>query len=168
MSDYDMILDLVSEDDQVIGKMESEEAHKLGLLHRAVHILVINREGKIYVRKRSIDLELYPGVWTTSVGEHVRSGRQYGEAAENALKGFLGLATTLSQIGKTRVKDEIENEMVMIYETFADKIPDLNPEHSEQGEFLTTKELGALFKKGATTPHLSAAIKSYLQSLNHA
>ena len=163
MSDYGIMLDLVNEDDKVIGKKESEEVHKMGLLHRSVHIVVVNSEGKIYVRKRSAALELYPGVWTTSVGEHVKSGQQYEEAAKNALEEFLGLGTALAQVGKTRVKDEIENEMVMVYKTSADKIPNLNLEHSEQGEFLTTKNLDDLFQRGATTPHLAVAIKLYLQ-----
>lgn len=158
MSDFGMSLHVIDEADRVVDTLPSEVIHRRGLLHRAMHALVRNSAGALYVRKRSPDLELYPGVWTSSVGEHVFVDERYDDTARRAMKEFLGLDVPLDFVGKTRVHDEIENELVAVYAARADSIPDLNPEHSAAGAFMTLTELDALVAQGLTTPHLSAAV----------
>ena len=163
MSDFGMKLDVINEDDIVIDTMSSQKIHKAHLLHRSVHIIVQNYEKEIYVRRRSDHLELYPGVWTSSVGEHVFVGEYYEQAAQKALEGFLGLDTSLVFVGKQRVEDAIENELMGVFLSFSNKIPYLNPEHSESGAFLSLEKVKTLIQNGRTTPHLAAAIKIVLQ-----
>ena len=158
VSDYGMNLQVIDEEDRVIDTLPSKEIHERGLLHRAMHAIVQNHSGQFYVRKRSPALELYPGVWTSSVGEHVFVGESYDDTAKRATKEFLGLEVPLDPMGKTRVHDEIENELVAVYAAQADRIPDLNPEHSEAGKFMTLAKLEQLVEQRLTTPHLSAAV----------
>jgi isopentenyldiphosphate isomerase len=159
VSDFGMNLHVVDEDDRVVDTLPSETIHRRGLLHRAMHVIVRNGAGAYYVRKRSAALELYPGVWTSSVGEHVFVGEDYDDTARRATRAFLGLEVPLQPVGKTRVHDAIENELMAVYSARAEEIPNLNPEHSEAGTFLSLAELQRLVAQGATTPHLSAAVK---------
>ena len=161
MSDFGMDLRVIDEQDNVLGVKSSEEIHKKGLLHRALHILVFNSAGELYVRERSPRLELYPGVWTTSVGEHVFVDETYEETAHRALREFLGLETPLSSVGETRVHDSIENELVAVYASDADEIPHLNKDHSAEGHYLALADVQAIISQGKTTPHLAAAVQLY-------
>ena len=162
MGDFGIDLHVINEADDVIDTLSSEQIHKTGKLHRAMHTLVINDKGDIFVRKRSYQMELYPGVWTSSVGEHVFLGESYTDTAKRALREFLGLETPLEFLGKVRVHDKIENELVAVFKTHANAVPDLNTEHSEEGHYLCEDKLNDLLDSGTTTPHLAAALKLYL------
>ncbi|MCH7951418.1 NUDIX domain-containing protein [Patescibacteria group bacterium] len=159
MSDYGLILDLINKEDEVLQSLPSREVHEKGLLHRAMHILIVNSKGQIFVRQRSLQKELYPGVWSTSVGEHVASGASYDETAERALKEFLGLECELTLLGKIRVKDEIENELMAVYLGRADDIPHISSKHMEGGEFLSEERIQALLRQGKATSHLKEAVE---------
>ena len=43
------IFDVVNERDEVIGQKPRSEVHARGLLHRAVHVLVFNARGEIFL-----------------------------------------------------------------------------------------------------------------------
>ncbi len=164
MSDFGMDLAIINEKNETIGVRPSEEIHEKGLLHRALHILVLNRSGQLYVRRRSFYMELYPGVWTTSVGEHVFVNEGYDDTAHRALHEFLGLESPLSFLGKARVHDSVENELVAIYTTQADSIPHLNTDHSAEGKYLDLKDVRDIISQGNTTPHLAVCVELYSES----
>ena len=50
-------------------------------LHPVVHLHLVDRLGRIFLQKRSMEKDLLPGYWDTAVGGHVT----YGELAEEAL-----------------------------------------------------------------------------------
>ena len=50
------------------------------LLHPVVHLHVINRQGDLYIQKRALDKDLFPGRWDTAVGGHISYGESIGEA----------------------------------------------------------------------------------------
>ncbi len=55
------IFDIVDEFDNVIGQRPRTEVHAEGLKHRAVHILVFNDENEIFMQKRSMNKDTWPG-----------------------------------------------------------------------------------------------------------
>ena len=60
------IFDVVNERDEVIGSKPRSEVHRLGLMHRAVHILVFNARGEVFLQKRSMSKDRQPGLWDSS------------------------------------------------------------------------------------------------------
>lgn len=158
MSDFGMDLDVVDEQGSILRTLPSQEIHERGLLHRSVHILVFNRAGEVYVRERSPSLELYPGVWTSSVGDHVFHGEAVEDMARRALNDFLGLETAVTPRGSRHVQDAVENELMSVFRTQAERIPYLNPDHSEAGHFLPVVQVKSLIEAKKTTPHLAAAM----------
>ena len=44
------IFDVVNERDEVIGHEPRSEVHRLGLMHRAVHVLVFNAAGQVFCK----------------------------------------------------------------------------------------------------------------------
>jgi isopentenyldiphosphate isomerase len=159
MSDYDLQLDVINEQGETIRSEPALVVHQQHLFHRAVHAMIHDAQGRWFVRQRSKVKELYPGVWSSSVGQHVASGQLPDEAVRRASQVFLGLRVPLRVLGEQRVVDEVENELVTFYEGQSDRIPSLNQKHSERGSFLTMRELCDLVTRRQTTPHLAIVLE---------
>ena len=80
------IFDVVNERDEVIDAKPRSVVHAQGLLHRAVHMLVFNSRGAIFLQKRSMKKDRQPGVWDSSCSGHVDSGEIYDETAARELR----------------------------------------------------------------------------------
>src|SRR5205807_7544353 len=85
------IFDVVNERDEVIGRQSRSEVHRLGLMHRAVHVLVFNSRGQIFLQKRSLKKDRQPGLWDSSTSGHVDSGEDYDACAVRELREEIGL-----------------------------------------------------------------------------
>ena len=55
------IFDVVDADDRVIDQQPRSEVHRLGLRHRAIHLLVFNAAGELFLQKRSMKKDCFPG-----------------------------------------------------------------------------------------------------------
>lgn len=80
-------IDVVNEQDEVVGSSEFIEAHKKGLRHRSIQILVFQESDleNLLVSQRSKDSKSAPLKFGPSVGGHVDSGQSYLEAARKEL-----------------------------------------------------------------------------------
>jgi isopentenyl-diphosphate delta-isomerase type 1 len=88
------IFDIVNERDEVVGQNTRREVHARGLWHRAVHVLVFNARGEVFLQKRSLKKDSEPGKWTSSTCGHVDSGENYDACAVRELREEIGLAVT--------------------------------------------------------------------------
>jgi isopentenyldiphosphate isomerase len=79
------IFDVVNDDDEIIGREPRSVVHARGLRHRAVHVLVFNAAGQLFLQKRSMTKDNDPGLWDSSCSGHVDSGESYAVAAEREL-----------------------------------------------------------------------------------
>ena len=74
-------LDIVDENDSIIGKDTRENVHKNGLLHREIHVWFITPDGKIIFQHRAKDKDTYPDLLDATVGGHVDLGMTYDNTA---------------------------------------------------------------------------------------
>lgn len=72
-------LDVISENDQVLGSKPRSEVHKEGFLHREIHVWLFDVDGNIYFQKRPVDAPS-AGLLDSTVAGHVRSGETYSAA----------------------------------------------------------------------------------------
>src|SRR5215471_7635196 len=86
------IFDVVDEHDHVVDRKPRNEVHRLGLMHRAVHVLVFNSRGEIFLQKRSMKKDRQPGVWDSSASGHLDSGEDYDACAVRELREEIGLS----------------------------------------------------------------------------
>ncbi|MDO8626835.1 MAG: NUDIX domain-containing protein [Candidatus Diapherotrites archaeon] len=159
-------IDLINEEDEVVGVSDVDEVHKKNLLHRAVHVFIVNSKGELFCRQRNRMKTLYPGFWSTSVGAHVLSGQNYEDVAHESLENMLGIHCELELIGKDRVQDETENEIVELFIGNSDDNMSFNPRQVEDGKFLSVEEVEELTKQENATPHLAKALEIYLDYKN--
>lgn len=89
-------MDIVNEDDQVVGSMAIEEIYLKFPRHRVVHIMVFNKKGDIGLQKRSEKKHYKPGYWTTAVSGHPQSGESYEGGAIREGQEELGTKLELS------------------------------------------------------------------------
>ncbi|HTB63871.1 MAG TPA: NUDIX domain-containing protein, partial [Opitutales bacterium] len=85
------LFDVVDDHDRVLRRETRNEVHRQRLLHRAVHVLVFNARGEVYLQRRSAKKDTYPNRWTTSCSGHVDAGEDYDTAVVRELAEELGL-----------------------------------------------------------------------------
>ena len=129
------IFDVVNELDQVVGQRTRSEVHRLGLMHRAVHVLVFNRSGQVFLQKRSMTKDRQPGVWDSSASGHLDTGENYDACAARELGEELGLKpeTAPAPLFKLPASAETDQEHVWIYLCQAEGPFVLHPEEIETG-----------------------------------
>ena len=129
------IFDIVNDHDEVIGRKPRSEVHRLGLLHRAVHVLVFNSRGELFLQKRSMKKDRHPGTWDSSASGHVDSGEDYDATAIRELYEEIGLRndTPLKKLFKIPACDETDQEFVWVYRCESDGPFELNVEEIERG-----------------------------------
>ncbi|MDR2862921.1 MAG: NUDIX domain-containing protein [Puniceicoccales bacterium] len=85
------IFDVVDICDRVVGQETRAEVHRRALLHRAVHVLVFDATGRLYLQQRSQYKDTCPGLFTASCAGHVDTGESYDAAAVRELGEELGI-----------------------------------------------------------------------------
>ncbi len=111
------IFDVVDADDQVVGTATRGEVHAQKLIHRAVHVFVLNKRGDLLLQKRSALKDLCPSLWDSSVSGHLDSGEPYETAAIRELEEEMGitLASPLEEIARISPREETGWEHVRLY-----------------------------------------------------
>ena len=84
-------LDVVDADNRVVGRAPRDVAHRDGLLHRSVHLLLLDGAGRVFVQRRSDTKDTNPGLWDSSAAGHVDSGESPLAAAVRELREELGV-----------------------------------------------------------------------------
>ncbi|MEU7701066.1 NUDIX domain-containing protein [Streptomyces sp. NPDC015492] len=91
MSAAEEILDVVDEQDRVIGRAPRAEVYARGLIHRCVFVRVRDAEGRIFVHRRTPGKLVFPSMYDMFVGGVVGAGESYDEAALREAEEELGV-----------------------------------------------------------------------------
>ena len=131
----DEIFDVVNERDEVIGRAPRREVHRTGLKHRAVHVLVFNSRGELFLQKRSMKKDTFPGAWDSSASGHLDTGEDYDACALREVREELGvsLPTTPARLFKIDACHETGQEFVWVYQARHQGPFHLHPEEIESG-----------------------------------
>ncbi|MBG7607093.1 MAG: ribosomal RNA small subunit methyltransferase A [Verrucomicrobia bacterium] len=93
----DELFDVVDENDVPTGTATRAKVHAENLIHRAVHVFVLNKNGDLYLQKRSLRKDKNPGVWDSSVSGHLDAGEDYLPAAIRELGEEVGIHDATSE-----------------------------------------------------------------------
>jgi isopentenyldiphosphate isomerase len=154
LSMLEEIFDVVNERDEVIDRKPRSEVHRLGLLHRAVHVLVFNARGETFLQKRSLTKDREPGKWDSSVSGHVDSGEDYDACAVRELREEIGLDVSVSagavatraspplqRLFKIAACPETDQEFVWVYRCQAEGPFKLHPDEIERGDWFAPDKI---------------------------
>lgn len=150
MSDLDEILEIVDEENNVIGKAPRLECYKKGLLHRAVNVFVFNSRGEVFLQRRSAEKFGFPLFWDLSCSEHVKVGESTKKAAKRGLKEELGIDVEVVEILPTHRIDNrdesknekyLDSELMVTFKAIFDGEFKFDPEEVAEGKFFNIKDL---------------------------
>jgi 8-oxo-dGTP pyrophosphatase MutT (NUDIX family) len=88
----DELLDIVDENDVVVGQERRGEAYARGLRHRCAFVLVKDGEGRTFVHRRTAVKLVFPSLYDMFVGGVVGAGETYDEAALREAEEELGVS----------------------------------------------------------------------------
>jgi isopentenyldiphosphate isomerase len=137
------IFDVVNERDEVIGRKPRSEVHRTGLMHRAIHVLVFNARGEVFLQKRSMTKDRQPGLWDSSASGHVDCGEDYDACAVRELREEIGLALPRApqRLFKLTASPETDQEHVWVYRCESEGPFTLHPDEIESGGWFGAKEV---------------------------
>ena len=137
------IFDVVNDRDEVIDRQPRSEVHARGLLHRAVHVLVFNSRGQIFLQKRSMKKDRQPGVWDSSSSGHVDSGENYDACAVRELREEIGLSVAQPprRLFKIDACEATDAEFVWVYRCESEGPFTLHPDEIDEGGWFSPAEV---------------------------
>ncbi len=137
------VFDVVNDCDEVIGHRTRSEVHRLGLQHRAAHVLVFNSRGEVFLQKRSMKKDRQPGVWDSSASGHLDRGEDYDICAVRELGEEIGLHLKIPprRLFKLPASVDTDQEHVWVYRCEAEGPFELNREEIETAAWFAADEI---------------------------
>lgn len=163
---------LVDAQDQPTGTMEKIEAHRLGLLHRALSVIIVNSQKELLLQRRANGKYHSPGLWTNTCCSHPYPDELPLDAANRRLKEEMGMDSELEYVFKFLYKVDFENgliehELDHVFVGKSDENPKLNPEEAMDFKWvsITALEKNMNEHPEAYTFWFKLIIQSYGESL---
>lgn len=97
MSD-NRILNIINENDEIIGEASREEIYQKGLLHREIHVWFFTPQGEIIFQHRAKDKDTYPDMLDATVGGHVEIRDSYEKTAIKEMEEETGIIPDPSKL----------------------------------------------------------------------
>jgi 16S rRNA (adenine1518-N6/adenine1519-N6)-dimethyltransferase len=128
---------VVDKMDRILRHAARSEVHGDNLRHRAVHILIFNERGELYLQQRSRCKDRHPLLWDSSAAGHVMVGEGYDEAAKRELKEELRVNLPLKKVLKLSASPQTGQEFIWLYRGQLRGNITPNRSEIETGAFLT-------------------------------
>ncbi len=168
-------VDMLDINGDTIGIVEKNEAHSKGILHRVVHVWVINSRNQILIQKRASEKDFFPNVWDVSFAGHIRAGESSASAGVREGNEELGLDIEENELkyaftflDKLHYKNMNVNEFADVYILKKDiNLDNLSLQKEETGDvkFISLSEFFVLCYTNKFLPHYEGyrKLKEYLE-----
>lgn len=149
------MLPVVEPSGLVIGQAERSYCHNGSkVLHPVVHLHILNREGGLYIQKRSLTKDLLPGYWDTAVGGHIAYGETiaealFREAAEELCFHDFNPVHILTYV----FESDTELELVNVFAAVGNFHPEPDGDEVEEGRFWAQNEIEENLSHSIFTPN---------------
>jgi 16S rRNA (adenine1518-N6/adenine1519-N6)-dimethyltransferase len=128
---------VVDEMDRILRYAYRSQVHGDNSRHRAVHILMFNEAGEVYLQKRARWKDRHPLRWDSSAGGHVSAAEGYDDAARRELQEELGIDVPLERLLKLPASDKTDQEFIWLYQGRMQDGLQPNRNEIETGSFFT-------------------------------
>jgi 16S rRNA (adenine1518-N6/adenine1519-N6)-dimethyltransferase len=126
---------VVDQHDRILRYARRSDVHGNNLRHRAVHILIFDQAGDVYLQQRSRWKDRHPLKWDSSAAGHVTAEESYEETARRELEEELGINVPLEKLSELPASARTEQEFVWLYRGEIRGNPIVNRSEIETGAF---------------------------------
>ncbi|HEU0096892.1 MAG TPA: isopentenyl-diphosphate Delta-isomerase [Rhizomicrobium sp.] len=142
---------LVNERDGCVGRMEKLQAHREGLLHRAVTVYLFNPQGELLLQQRAAAKYHSGGLWSNTCCGNPMPHEETQGAARRRLYEEMGLRCALTpafslQYRLPLANGLIEHEFDHVFFGISDQAPVLNPDEAMAWRYLPLQAVQADIK----------------------
>ena len=169
MKEQEELLEVVDREGKIVNILPRTHIHgNPSLIHRVVHVLIFNTEGKLLLQKRSLNKDVAPGKWDTSVGGHINLGEDPLRAAKREMEEELGIS-----LGEPRFlysyihSNSYETELVYTYTCFYEGEIFLNPDEIDEVKFWSLGEIHENLGKGILSDNFEQEISNYMRLMEN-
>lgn len=135
------VVAIVNRQNRVVGEAQRGEMRRRNLIHRATYILVCNHQGQLFVQKRTMAKDLYPGYYDVATGGVVLSGETYEESARRELQEELGVTAELTPLFDAYFAQADNKVWGRVFRCLHDGPFRLQESEVESGAFMTQAEI---------------------------
>ncbi len=159
------LLEVVNLDGEVIDTLPRTKIHgNPSLIHRVVHVLVFNKEGGLLLQKRSMNKDVAPGKWDTSVGGHINPGETPDEAVRREMEEELGITVCEPEFLYTYIhSNPYETELVYTYSCTHCGGINFNTHEIDEVRSWTIEEIKERLEENIFSENFKQEFKAYLR-----
>lgn len=135
------MVDIINDNDEVVGRSTINEAYREHTPHRIVHVLIFNPAGDMALQLRSKTKSFCPNHWSTTAAGHVDSGETYLEAARRETIEEVGIDVSLTEIGKHWYINGFDKKSLTIFRGTFEGPFHVNPAEVQRVEFFSPAQI---------------------------
>ncbi|MDP1807964.1 MAG: radical SAM protein [Actinomycetota bacterium] len=150
-SSYDESLDLVDDDDIVMGQVSRAAVYGGKKKVRIVNIFLENVQGKIWIPIRNPQKEIYPFCLDNSAGGHVKSGEDYDAAFKREVMEELNIDISRCKwelLGYLKPQVDKVSTFMKVYKIISNTTPDFNRYDFLSGSWMKPSNVMELIRNG--------------------
>lgn len=163
MNPADEIVAIVDAHNTVIGSAPRREVRTSKLPHRSTYIFVFNSKGELFVQKRTMTKDIYPGYYDPCTGGVVLHGESYELSAARELEEEVGIRDVpLTRHFDFYFEDDFGRVWGSVFSCVYDGAMVLQKEEVESGAFLPIATILQWAQTDLYTPDSLLALHRYL------
>jgi isopentenyldiphosphate isomerase len=163
MGAADEIVVIVNEHNHVMGTAPRREMRAKRLPHRSTYILVFNSQGELYVQKRTLTKDVFPGYFDVAAGGVVLAGETYEQGAERELEEEMGIrGMPLNRLFDFYFEGDHTRLWGCAFSCVYDGIVVLQEEEVESGAFVSVSDILRRAETEPFTPDGTYVLRRYL------
>ena len=150
MGAADEIVVIVDQDNNIVGAVPRGEMRAKRLAHRSTYVLVFNSRGELYVQKRTLTKDVFPGYYDIAAGGVVLTGETYEQGAAREIEEEMGIrGVPLSRLFDFYFENEQTRLWGCAFSCVYDGAVVLQEEEVESGAFVS---VGNILRRAETQP----------------
>jgi len=147
------MVDVVDEEDRVVGVTPRADMRGLNLPHRTAYVLCRNSGGDVFVHLRTATKDVYPSMYDAFFGGVAASGEPIEQTAHREFAEEAGVeGAELRFCFKEFFEDDRSRQWASIYETSWDGPLVLQVEEVESGEWVALEKMVGLMNERPFVP----------------
>ncbi|MBI4825370.1 MAG: NUDIX domain-containing protein [Nitrospirae bacterium] len=160
------LLDVVDEDGRTIKTLARTRIHgNPSLMHKVVHALVFDKDNRLILQKRSMNKDVAPGRWDTSVGGHVNAGESIDEALSREMEEELGITSCSPEFLYTYIhSNPYETELVYTFSCIYDGKIKFQHDEIDEVRSWSLDDIRSSIGKGIFSDNFEHEIRMYLKN----